>query len=57
MNEKDKLNDKKKINVCARETSMNKNNNNNNNYQNIDDDTTIKNVCAKFMEGELFIII
>ena len=36
---------------------MNKNNNNNNNYQNIDDDTTIKNVCAKFMEGELFIVI
>ena len=44
---------------------MNENNNNNKNSKNIDDDvtsvieydTTIKNVCAKFMEGELFIVI
>ena len=55
MIEKDKLNDKKKI--SARKTSMNKNNNNHKNYKNIDDDTKIKNVCAKSMEGELFIVI
>ena len=36
---------------------MIKNNNNNKNYKNIDDDTTIKNICAKSMEGELFIVI
>ena len=36
---------------------MNKDNNNNKNSKTIDDDTTIKNVCAKSMEGELFIVI
>ena len=36
---------------------MNKNNNNNKNSKNIDDDTTIKNVCAKSMDGELLIVI
>ena len=65
MIEKDKLNDKKNISVCAKKTSMNENNNNNKNTKNIDDDvtsvieydSTIKNVFAKYMSGELLIVI
>ena len=65
MIEKDKLNDKKKISVCAKKTSMNENNNNNKNTKNIDDDVTsvieydgtIKKVFAKSMSGELLIVI
>ena len=53
MIEKDKLNDKKKISVCARKTSMNENNNNNKNSKNIDDDVT----SAKSLDGELLIDI
>ena len=56
---------KKKISVFAKKTSMNENNNNNKNTKNIDDDvtsvieydTTIKNVFAKSMSGELLIVI
>ena len=65
MIEKDKLNDKKKISVCARKTSMNKKNNNNKNSKNIDDDVTsiieydatIKNVFLKSMSGALLIVV
>ena len=65
MIEKDKLNDKKKISVFAKKTSMNENNNNNNNTKKIDDDVTsvkkydgtIKKVFAESMNGELLIII
>ena len=65
MIEKDKLNDKKKISVFVKNTSMNKNNNNNKNTKNIDDDVTsvieydgtIKKVFAKSMSGELLIVI
>ena len=67
MIEKDKLNDKKKINVFPKKTSMseNNNNNNNNNTKKIDDDVTsvkkydgtIKKVFTESMNGELLIII
>ena len=53
------------LTVGAKKISMNENNNNNNNSKNIDDDvtsvieydTTIKNVFAKSMDGELLIVI
>ena len=56
---------KKKISVCARKTSMNEKNNNNKNSKNINDDvtsvieydTTIKDVFAKSLDGELLIVI